>query len=303
MGNILTTVEGIRSSQQRSELAKRQDQRAQQQLDWQREDRESNKAATEAQQQRNALLARLRGQAAQGDEAAQRELITVDPKAGKEFLDAFNALDERGQAQAKQNLETLGRSAAYIRNAQDPVAAYNTVRQNLAPEVAAKMPEEYNPDWVEFSLARTQELTDLLENPQLITFGGEDRLYRGGQQVEATTSNALLREQEQTKRKAIETAQQAAPDVKAADINAIYRQSAELLGGIFDQQGNLQTLDPNARANVQAITTEAARLLQSGEARNIAESVTLAARKQGVTINNLQGQGGNPEDLIEQYVN
>ena len=130
----------------------------------------------------------------------------------------------------------------------------------------------------------------------------EDRLYRGGQQIEATTSNALLREREKTERDIIKATQDAAPGMESSDVNAMYRQALGLFETITDQQGNIRLLDPNKTADVQAITTEAARLLQSGEASNIADAVTKAARKQGMSISNLQGDNLSGEDLINQYV-
>lgn len=295
MGNILRTVETVKSARQAREQNK-------QKMDWKREDRAAAKEQAQQQQERNALLARLRGRAASGDQQAQRELITLDPEGAKTFMDAYNAMDEQGKQQTKDNLEVLGRTAAYIRNSQNPEQAYQTARANLAPEVAQRMPEQYNPDWVEFSLARTQELAELTENPEMITLGGEDRLYRGGRQVEATESNALLREREKTEREAIKVTQEAAPELASSDINAIYRQSLGLFETMTDQQGNIRLLDPNKTADVQAITTEAARLYESGEASNIADAVTKAARKQGMSIRNLQGNQLSGEDLINQYV-
>lgn len=295
LGNVLRTVEGVKSARQQREQSN-------QEMDWKRQDRAAAERQSQQQQQRNALLARLRGRAASGDTEAQRELITIDPEGAKSFFDAYKALDERGQQQTRENLEMLGRTAAYIRNSPNPEQAYQVARANLSPEAAEKMPEEYNPDWVEFSLARTQELSDLLENPQLITFGGEDRLYRGGRQVEATTSNALLREQEKTEQEAIKAAEKAAPELSSSDVNAIYRQALGLFETLVDQEGNPRLIDPNKTSDMQAITTEAARLLQSGEASNIADAVTKAARKQGMRIPNLQGNQLTGDDLINQYV-
>lgn len=95
--------------------------------------------------------------------------------------------------------------------------------------------------------------------------------------TETSTNNALLK------------SQGGDSGMKAADENAMYRQSVELLGGLFDAQGNIQGLDPSIRSKVQAIATEATRIYKSGGVSRT-EAVSKAADKYGV---NIPQSGGN----------
>ena len=82
----------------------------------------------------------------------------------------------------------------------------------------------------------------------------------------------------------------------------MFRQAAELLGGIFDQQGNLQNLNPENRSQVQAITTKAAQLFQDGEASTRSQAVTMASRLLGISVQNLQGGGTmDRNQLLDMY--
>jgi hypothetical protein len=91
-------------------------------------------------------------------------------------------------------------------------------------------------------------------------------------------------------------------DFKSSDENLMFRQAGELLGGIFDQQGNLQNLDPENRSKVQAITTRAAELFQSGETQTRSQAVTEAARQLGISVQNLGGGGSKDRNqLLEMY--
>jgi len=209
--------------------------------------------------------------------------------------EAFKNMDERQRKQMEENVETLGRVSTFILQGGTPeeqAQRYQRARQNLAPEIAANMPEEYDPNFVQMGLARARELDDMLKNPERITFGGEDRLYKDGQMIESTTSNALLKEK----------AGGSGSDFKSSDENLMFRQAAELLGGIFDQQGNLQNLNPENRSKVQAITTRAAQLYSQGQAETRSAAVTQAARQLGISVRDL-GRGGTMDrnELLNMY--
>ena len=79
----------------------------------------------------------------------------------------------------------------------------------------------------------------------------------------------------------------------STSVNTVYRLAAGAHGGIFDQLGNLVSLDPKNVASVQAVTDRAMSLLGSGEAKNEAEAVTKALRESGKEIPSLgAGQPG-----------
>lgn len=284
MGEVYRTTEAVKGSRQQrktNELA----------LDWKKEDREQAR-------QRGQTLSSLRSRVAAGGEdgrQAERELIAFAPEEATQVQEAFKNMDERQRKQMEENVETLGRVSTFILQGGTPEEQeqrYQRARQNMAPEIAANMPEEYDPNFVQMGLARARELDDMLKNPEKITFGGEDRLYKNGQEIESATSNALLKEQ----------AGGSGTDFKSSDENLMFRQAAELLGGIFDQQGNLQNLNPENRSKVQAITTRAAQLYSQGEAQTRSAAVTQAARQLGISVRDL-GQGGTMDrnELLDMY--
>lgn len=284
MGEVYRTTEAVKGSRQQRKanaLA----------LDWKKEDREIAR-------QRGQTLNQLRSRVAAGGEdgrQAERELIAFAPEEAVKVQEAFSNMDERQRKQAEESIETLGRTSAFILEGGTPeeqAQRYQRARQNVAPEIAAQMPEEYDPNFVMMGLAQARELDDMLKNPDKITFGGEDRLYKDGQMIESTTSNALLKEQ----------AGGSGTDFKSSDENLMFRQAAELLGGIFDQQGNLQNLNPENRSKVQAITTRAAQLYSQGQVKTRSAAVTQAARQLGISVRDL-GQGGTMDrnELLNMY--
>jgi hypothetical protein len=284
MGQVYKTTEAVKGSRQTRKanaLA----------MDWKKEDRESAR-------QRSQTINQLRAKVAAGGEEgkqAERQLIAFAPEEATKVQEAFANMDERQRKQASENVETLGRVSTFILEGQtveEQSQRYQRARANLAPEIVANMPEEYDPNFVQIGLARARELDDLLENPEQITFGNEDRLYKDGRLIESTDSNALLKQQ----------AGGSGSDFKSSDENLMFRQAAELLGGFFDQQGNLQNLDPEKRSRVQAITTRAAELFQSGETRTRSQAVTEAARQLGISVQNLGGGGiMDRSQLLEIY--
>ena len=63
----------------------------------------------------------------------------------------------------------------------------------------------------------------------------------------------------------------------------MYKQSVELLGGIYDQDGKITMLDHDGRNKAQAIATEATKIWQR-EGGTRTDAVAKAARKFGLDI-------------------
>jgi hypothetical protein len=133
----------------------------------------------------------------------------------------------------------------------------------------------------------------MLGNPEQITFGGEDRLYKDGRQIESTTSNALLKQQ----------AGGSGSDFKSSDENLMYKQAAALFGGHTDPvTGQMKNILNSDVPKVQAIVTRAAELFQSGETQTRSQAVTEAARQLGISVQNLGGGGSKDRNqLLEMY--
>lgn len=285
MGQVYRTTEAVKGSRQQRKSNELQ-------LDWKKEDRESAR-------QRTQTLNQLRSRVGAGGEdgrQAERELISIAPEEAAQVQEAFSNMDERERKQMAERVETLGRMNAFILQGgtqEEQQRRYQTARQNVGPELAAKMPEEYDPNFVQMGLARARELDDLLQNPDKITFGGEDRLYKDGQLVESTTSNALLKQQ----------AGGSDGGMKSSDESLMYRQVAAMYGGIVDPKTNqIRNLTRSQAGKVQAISSEAARLFQTGEATTRSGAVAMAARKLGIEVRDL-GQGGTMDrnELLETY--
>jgi hypothetical protein len=261
-------------------------------MDWKKEDRE-------AARQRGNALAGLRSKASAGDPQAMQQLNAFDPEEAKKMLESLSKMDERQRKQTQENIDAVGKMSAYVLQSENPEQAYQLARQSVSPELAAKMPEQYDPNFLQMQLARARQVDELLQNPERMTFGTEDRLYKDGRVIERTTSSQEL--DRQTSRQNALTRASGDGGLKSADESLMYRQAGELLGGLFDQQGNLQNLDPATRGKVQSIATEAAKIYSQGGVTR-SQAVTQAARKLGIQVQDL-GQSGNIDrnKLLEMY--
>lgn len=285
LGQVYRTVEAVKGARQSREQNALM-------MDWKKEDRE-------AARQRGNALSELRSKASTGDQHAMQQLNAFDPEEAKKMLDSFNAMDERQRKQAQDNIDAVGKMSAYVLQSENPEQTYQLARQSVSPELAAKMPEQYDPNFLQMQLARARQIDDLLKNPERMTFGTEDRLYKDGRVIESTTSSQEL--DRRTSRQNALTRASGDGGLKSTDESLMYRQAGELLGGLFDQQGNLQNLDPSTRSKVQAIATEAAKIYSQGGVTR-SQAVTQAARKLGIQVQDL-GQSGNIDrnKLLEMY--
>lgn len=285
LGQVYQTVEAVKGARQSRENNALM-------MGWKKEDRD-------AARQRGNALSDLRSKASTGDQQAMQDLNAFDPEEAKKMIESLSKMDERQRKQTQDNIDAVGKMSAYVLQSENPEQAYSLARQSVSPELAAKMPEQYDPNFLQMQLARARQVDELLQNPERMTFGTEDRLYKDGRVVERTTSSQEL--DRQTSQKNALTRASGEGGLKSADESLMYRQAGELLGGLFDQQGNLQNLDPATRGKVQSIATEAAKVYSQGGVTR-SQAVTQAARKLGINIQDL-GQGGNIDrnKLLEMY--
>lgn len=240
--------------------------------------REKMDAAQEERQmarQRNALLRTARGQAATGQPGGMANLATLAPEEAALMQKMAATANEQQRERITRMNEKGARMALVIRNSKNPAQTYAKVRESLPDPVKQQMPENYSPDFVDMMIARAAEIDKLMENPDVATMGSEDVMFRGGQEVGRAPSNALLRAQ---------TKGGAGGGMKASQENAIYRQAVELMGGIFDEQGNIQALDPTVRPRVQAIARAASQMMINGQTSSIPDAVAMAAQQFGQNI-------------------
>jgi hypothetical protein len=236
-------------------------------------------------QQRQNMLTGLRQQAVAGDENAAQQLLALDPEGGATFIDAVGKMDKRKREAAQRSVDEMGQLSAYVLQGKTPEEQqrrYQLMYQGVSPEVQAKLPEQYDPQFMELSLSKAMAMDKILENPKAIQVGGEDVVFKGGREVE--------RAKRPVKPSASGTG---SGDLKSADESLMYRQAGELLGGIFDQQGNITNLDPDTRNRVQAIATEAVKLYREKGNISRTEAVQLAGRKFGLNIPDASDPQGN----------
>lgn len=146
LGNVLQNVDAIKTA------------RLQQQL--------GANALKDAERQRaeEAQLGGARSAAWNGDIS---HLVGLRPQEAIAIQQHFQSMGDRERAEAaaeaQEELETMGRIAAWVKGSADPAAAWAKVQQNLPEEMRAGMPAQYDPDFVDFTLARLMSIDQLIE--------------------------------------------------------------------------------------------------------------------------------------------
>ena len=227
--------------------------------------------------ERKNILTGLRTKSAGGDIDASQQLLALDPEGGPKFIEAVSKMDERRRSATKRSVDEIGQLSAYVLQGGTPeeqARRYELMRSNIDPGAAARLPEQYDPSFMELSLSKAMAMDSLLEAPTVRSIGGEDVSYRAGREVERKTRPV----------KGGAGGAGGTGGLKSGDESLMYRQSAELLGGIFDQQGNITNLDPDTRNNVQAIATEATNIFVREGNITRTEAVKRAAKAFGYDI-------------------
>lgn len=219
-------------------------------------------------QERQNMLTGLRQQAVAGDQNAAQQLLALDPEGGATFIDAVGKMDDRKREAAQRSVDEMGQLSAYVLQGKTPEEQqrrYQLMYQGVSPEVQAKLPEQYDPQFMELSLSKAMAMDKILENPKAIQVGDEDIVYQRGKEIA------------RGKRPAKKTGT-GEGGLKSADESLMYRQAAELMGGMFDEAGNLRALDPEVRPKVQAIATRASEIFKQGGVTR-SQAVTMAAEE------------------------
>lgn len=291
LGQVYKDVESVKTSRQN-----RSNQNAL--MRWKTEDRALSSA-------RSNKLASMKQDIAAGEEGAMKALSLFDPQEAKAILDAFSSEDKTSRENIKANVDSVGRALGAIRSSKDQPTMYKRARQyfeKINPKSVERWPQEYDPEFVEFEFGRAMQLDDHLKNPQSVTHGDQSLLFKGGKEIGRTESGESIKS-----KRALESKERAAKrgptgGSKASDESLMYKQSAELLGGLFDDSGNLQNLDPTTRNKVQSIATEATKIWETGGMTRT-EAVTKAARKLNYKIQDLGATGtANRNELLQQYL-
>lgn len=277
LADLYRTTAAIKGARTRNKLSELQLQ------ETEREIAERPERERKARERQN-MLTGLRQQAVGGNQDAAQQLLALDPEGGATFIDAVSKMDERKREAAQRSVDEMGQLAAYVLQGATPEEQqrrYSLMYAGVSPDVQTKLPEQYDPQFMEMSLSKAMAMDKILENPKAIQVGGEDVVYKGGREIE------------RAKRPVKPASGTGAGGLKSADESLMYRQAGELLGGIFDQQGNITNLDPDTRNRVQAIATEAVKLYREKGNISRTEAVQLAGRKFGLNIPDASDPQGN----------
>lgn len=245
----------------------------------------------------NKLLG-LRQKAVGGDAQAERQLLAMDPEGGAAFLDAFAKMTDKEAKKAQRKNEEFASMTATILQAQPekrPIL-YGELLKMLPEGERKSMPPTYDENFLNMSLAKQRSIDKILDT-KTIKFGGENILVKGGRETERSgttpkapgTPNVLRYGKEdllyQDGKEIGRTPTAVKPTaggkggMKSADEALMYRQTVELLGGLFDEMGNITSLDPTLRNKVQAIATEATKIFRDDGTVTRSQAVRLAAKK------------------------
>lgn len=273
LGDLYRTTEAVKGARTQNRLS---------QLQLGETEREiAERPAKEAAAlERKNLLSGLRQKAVGGDVSAQQQLLALDPEGGATFIDAVTKMDDRKIKATQRSVDEMGQLAGYVLQGKTPeeqARRYQLMYQGVSPEVQSKLPEQYDPQFMELSLSKAMAMDKLLENPKAIQVGGEDVVYKAGREVERKTR------QVKTSGTGSDGGGSDGGGVKSADESLMYRQSVELLGGLFDQAGNITNLDPTVRNKVQGIATEATNIFREGGVTR-SQAVKQAAQKFGLEV-------------------
>lgn len=249
MAEVYRTTEAVKGARTQNKLASLQLSEAERKI--------AERPAKElAAKERKNKLTSLRGKVVAGDVSAQQQLLAIDPEGGAKFMDAVGKMDDRQLEATKKSVDEMGQLSAYVMQGKTPeeqARRYSVMYKGISPDTQSKLPDSFDPDFMEMSLTKATAMDKILENPKSVKVGGQDILYKGGRELERADipekggSGGGL------------------GGMKSADENTMYKQAAELMGGMFDAAGNLQMMDPEVRPKVQQIATRATEIFREGK--------------------------------------
>lgn len=180
LGEIYKTTAAVKGARAKNRLADLELQETEREI---KERPEKERKALE----RKNILTGLRQKAVAGDENAAQQLLALDPEGGATFIDAVSKMDERKRKAAQRSVDEMGQLSAYVLQGSTPEEQerrYQLMYQGVSPDVQAKLPEQFNPQFMELSLSKAMAMDKILENPKAIQVGGEDVVYQQGREIE-----------------------------------------------------------------------------------------------------------------------
>lgn len=164
LGNVFARAEDIKAARIRNKFAEKDAALAQQGTVLQNEMAAINLQQAQREEADTMTARNARGVAARaaGLPAADVALVTIGPAKAQELRTFFENLDESKRDSYLQNVEDLGKAAAYVKTAKDPEAAFLEVKSLLPKEVQAAWPATYDPGYIDLTVAQALEVKDIL---------------------------------------------------------------------------------------------------------------------------------------------
>lgn len=190
LGDLYRTTEAVKGARTQNRLSKLQ-------LDETEREIAERPAKEAAALERKNLLAGLRQKAVGGDVSAQQQLLALDPEGGATFIDAVTKMDDRKLKATQRSVDEMGQLAGYVLQGKTPeeqARRYQLMYQGVSPEVQSKLPEQYDPQFMELSLSKAMAMDKLLENPKAIQVGGEDVVYKVAERLSERLARLKLPE-------------------------------------------------------------------------------------------------------------
>jgi hypothetical protein len=220
------------------------------------------------------MLTGLRGKAVAGDVSAQQQLLAVDPEGGAQFMDAVGKMDQTQLDNAKRSVDEMGKLSAFVSNSKTPEKAYQTMRAGVSPDIQAKLPEQYDPNFIQMSLTKAMAMDKILENPKAISVGTEDVVYQRGKEIERAAKPV----------KDGSGSGGAGGGLKSSGESLMYKQASAYFNQIKDPVTGEMSLLANDVPKAQAITAEATKIFKQKGNISRSTAVQLAAKKHGIDI-------------------
>jgi|GEM_PF-3872947 len=193
---------------------------------------EEQKAQSFKNEQNNALLNYAQNPE---DEQATKQMLLFNPELMKQTADAIGKMDENERKRAQDIALRLARIGAQVLESDDSAKTWEELKSG-APEQLQKQMGEYDPvkaKQLYFNGLSTAELT---KNPDVVTFGGKDQMYRNGLMTGETTSSNVLSDRAGIEKERIK--QSGENGLKTGDESLIARQVAQDFGGNYNPVTN-----------------------------------------------------------------
>lgn len=232
------------------------------------EARISNRLAARAMQDEEALRAQ-RGNVLAGSNSPLAGMAAIDPAAANDVRTFLNGLSEDDRKVAEQNVDQIGRMAAFVLTSDDPEKAYQQVYASIDPKVRTqtKMPSAYDEGWVKLQLANAQSVDEIIKaDAQALTDLNKDA--PSGYQWTDKTKSALRPVKGGPHDPAVEGAK---GGLETGIINAIRSTVTGQFDGFYDPQtGEIGFADPTQAGRALAVMAEAEANAMKGDTPAIA---------------------------------